>query len=164
MDTYKIKIKLINSVKYLKNFENLNLLKQWGLILSDEEFQKMAQEFDKIIEPFLEYTDDGHLLKFETAYGERVLMKYEDYLSKNEKYKEFINGLPARGLFFNVILYLPNNYENLINFLSDFNSSVGRINDLGWRTSEFKISGSYDNRLVSNYIILNYGFKKINKK
>jgi hypothetical protein len=147
-------------MKYLKKFENLNLLKQWGFILSDEEFQNIALEFDKIIEPFLEYTDEGHLLKFETAYGERVLMRYEDYLAKNDKYKEFINGLPAKGLFFNVILYLPNNYENLINFLSDFNSSVGRINDLGWRTSEFKISGSYDNRLVSKYIILNYEFRK----
>ena len=42
-------------MRYLKKYnESLELQSEWGLILPEEEFNKYADEFDSIVEPFLD--------------------------------------------------------------------------------------------------------------
>lgn len=129
-------------MKHLKRYnEDLSFLKELNRLLSDDDFNKYAEEFDSIIEGFLEYADEGYELKFETAYGRQVHMKYEDYLKKNEKYQEFIHGLPKGGLFFSSQIMIPYDYKLMLSLLEDIQSSVDRIGDLGWVMKKFDISG-----------------------
>ncbi len=150
-------------MKYLKKFENLNLLTEWGLILSEEDFDKYAYEFDLIVEPFLEYTDIGDL-SFETAYGSKVTITYDDYSKKNDKYKEFINGLPVRGLFFSSRITMPYDYKVLLSLLEDIQTSVDRLSDMKWKMETFNVSGFKDNESDGFYgnprIIISHKFKK----
>ena len=137
-------------MKYLQKFENLKLLTDWDMLLSDEDFKKYAEEFDLLIEPFLEYADIGYYLDFETAYGTKVIMKYQDYLDKNDKYKEFIHGFPAMRygkhifpkIFFISNIIIPYDYEKLLDVLVDVNVSVGRVSDIGWKLKDFVVKSS----------------------
>ncbi len=45
-------------MKHLKKFENLQMLKEWGYLLSDDDFNMYAEEFDSVIDGFLEYADE----------------------------------------------------------------------------------------------------------
>lgn len=125
-------------MKHLKKFENLDFIKQLGLLLSEEEFQKWADEFDTIIESFLDY-DTGFKLRFETAYGRRVIMSLDDYLQKNETYKEFIHGLPARGLKFKSTIVISGDYDSLIQVLDDIKTTINRISDIGWQSASLEV-------------------------
>jgi|ERR1035437_1646175 hypothetical protein len=149
-------------MKYLKTFENLNLLTEWGLILSEEDFNKYADEFDSIVEPFLEYADAGYGVSFETAYGSKVTMTYDDYNKKNDKYKEFINGLPARRLFFSSRVEMLYDYKVLLSLLEDVQVSVDRLGDLGWKMKEFQVHGLKDVDLswIKPRIIISHEFEK----
>lgn len=137
-------------MKYLKYFESLSHQSEWGLILSPEDFIKVADEFDSIIEPYLEYADMGYELSFETAYGSRVFMNYDDYLKKTDKYKEFINGLHVRGSFFTSKVKLPYDYNVLIEFLKDVQVSIDRLGDNGWVMKEFEVKGLKESTLSSS--------------
>jgi hypothetical protein len=130
-------------MKHLKKFENLDLIKEWDLLLSEEEFQKWADEFDTIIESFL-YYETGFKLRFETAYGQRVIMSLDDYLQKNDTYKEFIHGLPARGLKFKSTIIISGDYDNLIKVLDDIKTTINRISDIGWESTSLEVGTMND--------------------
>jgi len=148
-------------MKHLKRFENLELQSEWGLILSDEEFKKSANDFDAIIEPYLEYADEGYELSFETAYGSRVIMNYDDYMSKNEKYQEFINGLHAGRSFFISTVKLPYDYNILTKFLNEIQVSIDRLSDNGWMLKEFDVKGIVEPRYsMPPRIIVKHEFEK----
>ena len=144
-------------MKYLKKFENLDMLKQWGKLLSEEDFDKYAYEFDLIVEPFLEYADTGYDLSFETAYGTKVRITYDDYNKKNDRYKEFIHGLPSNRLFFTSRIIMPYDYQNLISLLEDVQVSVDRLGDRGWKLKRFDVNGLKD---YSPRIVISHEFEK----
>lgn len=133
--TYKIKI----NMKHLKKFENLSHIKEWNLLLSDEDFNKNASDFDSIAEAYIEYAHEGYKISFETAYGKSVSISWSDYNEKNEKYQEFIHGLGAKGYFFTSDVKLPYDYKKLQDFLEDVQSCVNRLDDMGWMLVEFKV-------------------------
>ena len=84
-------------------------------------------------------------------------MKFDDYLKKNEKYEEFIHGLPAYGLFFTSTLILKiYNYDKMLDILENIQSSVGRLSDIGWEMKKFTIygtpkAGSYTYPMMINH-------------
>ena len=138
-------------MKHLKKFENLRRIKEWDLLLSDEDFKKNADEFDSIAEAYIEYTHEGYEISFETAYGTRVSMSWSDYNEKNEKYQEFIHGLVAKGYFFTSSVKLPYDYNKLQSFLEDVQSCVDRLGDMGWNLVEFKVVGISSNSRTSRF-------------
>lgn len=162
LSTHKIKI----TMKHLKKFESLGLIKDWNLLLSDEDFKKNAEEFDSIVEAYIEYAQEGYEISFETAYGTRVIISWNDYNSKNEKYQEFIHGLGARGFFFTSKIKLPYDYSKLQSLLEDVQSCVDRLSDMGWILVEFKVIGiSPDNKITHSeynpsHIRVEHEFKK----
>jgi hypothetical protein len=136
-------------MKHLKKFESLGLIKDWNLLLSDEDFKKNADEFDSIVEAYIEYAHEGYEISFETAYGTKVIISWNDYNSKNEKYQEFIHGLGAKGFFFTSKIKLPYDYSKLQSLLEDVQSCVDRLSDMGWILVEFKVVGiSPDNKMA----------------
>lgn len=148
-------------MKHLKKFENLRMLTDWGLLLPEDKFNKYAEEFDAILDGFLEYADMGYKLSFETAYGNAVHMKYDDYLKKNDKYKEFINGLPVRGLFFTSTIEIPYDYKVLLSILEDVQASVDRLGDIGWVMKEFEVKGLKERYLtMTPKISISHSFEK----
>jgi len=153
-------------MKHLKKFESLGLIKDWNLLLSDEDFKKNAEEFDSIVEAYIEYAQEGYEISFETAYGTRVIISWNDYNSKNEKYQEFIHGLGARGFFFTSKIKLPYDYSKLQSLLEDVQSCVDRLSDMGWILVEFKVIGiSPDNKITHSeynpsHIRVEHEFKK----
>lgn len=146
-------------MKYLKKFENLNLIKNWNLLLSDEDFKKYAELFDHIIDIFIEYRDLDYDIKFETAYGSRVSMSFDDYIDKNEKYEEFIHGLPARGLFFSISIKMEFDFNNFIKLISDINQSSTRLESLDFRIKSFDIKGDPLYKFPSPFISIKYEFE-----
>jgi hypothetical protein len=152
-------------MKYLKKFENLNMLKSWNMILSDSDFKTYAEMFDEIVDIFVDYTDLGYEMKFETAYGSKVVMTYEDYIDKNEKYQEFIHGLPARGLFFTLSIRMPYDFENFINILNDVNSNSKRLESMEWVIKSFNVNGEHVSKFTWSkpFIRISYEFESVNK-
>ena len=146
-------------MKHLKKFESLRTLKDWNMILSDSDFKMYAEMFDNIVDIFVDYSDLGYDIKFATAYGSQVTMTYDDYVDKNEKYQEFIHGLPAKGLFFSIYIKMPYEFENFINILNDVNSSSKRLESMDWVIKSFKVSGEPFNKFPSPYITINYNFE-----
>jgi hypothetical protein len=61
-------------MKYIKKFENLNNLKMFDRLLSDEKFEGYANEFEDIIETYQYYFDEGYTVGFCTTYGSLVYM------------------------------------------------------------------------------------------
>ena len=147
------------NMKHLKKFESLRMLKDWNLILSDSDFKMYAEVFDNVVDIFVDYYDLGYDIKFATAYGSQVTMTYDDYVDKNEKYQEFIHGLPAKGLFFSIYIKMPYEFENFINILNDVNSSSKRLESMDWAIKSFKVSGEPFNKFPSPYITINYNFE-----
>jgi hypothetical protein len=151
-------------MKHLNKFENLRLIKDWNLLLSDEDFKKNADEFDIIVEAYIEYAHDGYEISFETAYGQRVIISWDDYNSKNEKYQEFIHGLGAKGFFFTSEIKLPYDYNKLQSLLEDVQSCVDRLNDMGWKLDKFNVTGITSNHFSSQFhkpnIRVEHKFKK----
>jgi len=152
-------------MKYLKKFENLNMLKSWNMILSDSDFKTYAEMFDDIVDIFVDYTDLGYEMKFETAYGSKVIMTYEDYIDKNEKYQEFIHGLPARGLFFTLSIRMPYDFENFINILNDVNSNSKRLESMEWVIKSFNVNGMPVSKFTWSkpFITISYEFESESK-
>lgn len=129
-------------MKHLRKYnEDLSFLKELNRLLSEEDFNKYAEEFDSIIDGFVEYADEGYELSFETAYGRRVTIAYQDYLDKNERYQEFIHGLPSHGLFFKSRIVIPYDYTILKSLLHDIQTSIDRAGDRGWVLKEFDVKG-----------------------
>ena len=160
LPTHKTKI----TMKHLKKFESLGLIKDWNLLLSDEDFKKNADEFDSIVEAYIEYAHEGYEISFETAYGTKVIISWNDYNSKNEKYQEFIHGLGAKGFFFTSKIKLPYDYSKLQSLLEDVQSCVDRLGDMGWKLVEFNVIGITPNHFSSQFhkpnIRVEHEFKK----
>ena len=146
-------------MKHLKNFESLRMLKDWGYLLSDEDFKKYADDFDNIVDIFIDYYDLGYEIKFATAYGAQVTMHYDDYLKKNEKYQEFIHGLPRRGLFFSIYIKMPYDFENFTKILNDVNGSSNRLESMDWVVKSFKVTGEPFDKYQPPFITINYNFE-----
>lgn len=155
-------------MKHLKKFENLSKLKDWGRLLSDEDFKKYAEEFDNIVDIFIDYVDLGYEIRFETAYGAKVAMKYEDYVAKNVKYEEFIHGLPARGLFFTLSIKMPYDFKQFITIVDDVNNSSTRLESLDWVIKSFDVHGLPEKGIKNNsgwmkpHITITYDFESTN--
>lgn len=148
-------------LKHLKKFENLELLKKWGKLQSDENFKKMAEEFDALVEVFLDYVDEGYEIDFDTAYGTRVFISYEDYLEKNDKYEEFIHGLASHNMEFTSRIVMDYNYDKFLNILRDIQSSCDKIQDINWKMIEFTVNGLNEPGFGRRRIIISHEFKKI---
>ena len=146
-------------MKHLQKFESLQFLKDWGYLLSDEDFKKYADDFDNIIDIFIDYHDLGYEIKFATAYGAQVTIDYYDYLKKNEKYQEFIHGLPRRGLFFSVYVKMPYDFENFTKILNDVHGSSSRLESIDWIAKSFKVTGEPFNEYQPPFITINYNFE-----
>jgi hypothetical protein len=119
-------------MRHLRKFESLGLIKDWNLLLSDEDFKKNADEFDSITEAYIEYSHEGYEISF-------------------EKYQEFIHGLGAKGYFFTSSVKLPYDYNKLQSFLEDVQSCVDRLGDMGWNLVEFKVVGISPNNTISQF-------------
>ena len=150
-------------MKHLKKFENLDMLRQWGRLLSDEDFDNYAYEFDLIVEPFLEYADIGYELSFETAYGTRVRISYDDYKERNDTYKEFIHGLPTGRFFFKSYITINYDYNVLLSLLEDIQACVGRLGDRGWTLKEFNVIGQKVPIFGKPNITISHEFEKGNR-
>jgi hypothetical protein len=147
------------NMKHLKKFESLQMLKDWGYLLSDEDFKKYADDFDNIVDIFIDYYDLGYEIKFATAYGAQVTIHYDDYLKKNEKYQEFIHGLPRRGLFFSVYIKMPYDFENFTKILNDVHGSSNRLESMDWVAKSFKVTGDPIGKYQNPFISVNYDFE-----
>lgn len=138
-------------MKHLKSFEGLEMLRDWKLLLSDEDFTKSAAEFEEVVDCFLEITDLGYQLNFITAYGREVRMSYQDYLDQNETYQEFIHGIQAtfrhgfRGRYgpeFKSEIITKWNYDGLILIQNQFKSVISKLKNLGFDFVEYKATSS----------------------
>jgi hypothetical protein len=84
-------------MRHLKKFESLEKLKKEKLFLSDKDFKQAAEEFEEVMDCFLEITDKGYEVYFRNSYGHGItLMSYQDYLDQNEDYQEFIHGTKSK--------------------------------------------------------------------
>lgn len=128
-------------MKHLRAFENLDMLRGMNRLLSDEKFQKVSNEFDEIVDYFLEIAD-SYSLRFSTAYGRKVTMSYKDYLEQNETYQEFIHGLAAirhqERPKFTAHVSGENNYDELLNLQNKFKSIINRMETSGWSMIELE--------------------------
>lgn len=106
-------------------------------------YDELSKEFDVIVDAFVEFVDDGYGLSFITACGRQVFLTYDDYIRRGVNYDEFIKALPIMGLFFTVRISLgESDYRTSLKIAEEVQSSIGRINDLGWVLTDYKLDGN----------------------
>lgn len=106
-----------------------------------KESVNLENDVDKIINTMIEIIEDGETITFRSATGD---MDYQDYLEKNDRYKNFKPVIASKKKTvskFNII-YVPKNakYENIINILDSMQPVVGRLSDDDWVLSDFQIT------------------------
>ena len=123
---------------------------------------ELSNEFDKIVDIFIEFADDGCDLKFRTACGHQVSMSYDDYTSKNKNYHEFMDALPIMGIFFDISIHTNYNYDKFIDMSKEFQASLLRIREYNWNLKEFKshVFSDHTSKEV-NKLSFEFSFKHI---
>lgn len=115
-------------MRYLKKFNENN------------EYQN---EVESMIDTMLEIIDDFKRVFFDSANGN---MSFSDYIKKNEKYLNFKpvykSGNKIRSKF-DIRFYSIDGYETLNLLISEMDTVIGRLGDLGWIFKDMKLgSGS----------------------
>jgi len=106
-----------------------------------KESVNLENEVDNIIETMIDIIEEGETITFGSATGD---MNYQDYLDKNDRYKNFKPVIVSKNKTvskFNII-YVPNNakYENIINILEGMQPVIGRLSDNDWVLSDFQVT------------------------
>lgn len=99
-----------------------------------------------IIEVMLEFIEEGHVINFKSATGE---MNYRSYLDKNSAYQNFKPVVKAGNKIvsrFSMNIFLKNKaYEELVEFMENMKSAIGRLGEDGWVLSDLGLSSNYGN-------------------
>jgi hypothetical protein len=137
-------------MRYLKRYNNL--------FESDE----YLEDVDNIVEILLDITDEFNNVEFKSPSG---VMRLSDYHNKNDKYDSFKPVYKAGNKIrsrFSINFYRISNYDKLNWLISEMNSVIGRLSDLGWKLSNMNIvtsTGTIDLPEVS-FTYLTYDFMK----
>lgn len=110
----------------------------------------------------LDITDEFNTIEFKSPSG---FMRLSDYHNKNDKYDNFKPVYKAGNKIrsrFSINFYRISNYDKLNWLVSEMNSVIGRLSDLGWKLSNMNIvtsGGTLDLPEVS-FTYLTYDFMK----
>ncbi len=100
----------MKKIEKYKNFINENMVNSLLPYLSEDELNKSVDIFEDIYYLTLPFLDKGYGVSFGTAYGRAVSISANDYITKNDKWVEFINGLPVRRCYLEIKIDL-NKYD-----------------------------------------------------
>jgi hypothetical protein len=118
----------------------MRYLKKYNSLFESDEYQN---EVENIIDIMLEITDNFKRVFFDSTNGN---MSFNDYMQKNEKYLNFKPVYKAGNKIrskFNIRFYSIDGYETLNLLISEMDSVIGRLSDLGWILQDMKLgSGS----------------------
>jgi hypothetical protein len=120
-------------------------------LLPDEEFMKSTDNFDSIVDTLLDYIDDGIKVEFKTSYNNSVSINFDYYMSKNKKYKEFINALYAKGRYIEISFVLKEDFNFLLSFLENLSPTIKRIEEFGWKKYSYKITSKFKKGILVTY-------------
>lgn len=137
---------------------------QYNSSRKEYDYDRIEKDFDHVVDALFDILDEFSELRlsFETACGQVVHLKYEEYVKKDEKYDEFIEALPIMGEFFTINLCFTGfDYEKAILIGGLMESNIQRIIDLNWKFEEFKLN-SADNSWASTW--LSYRFTRRDNK
>lgn len=117
-------------MRYVKDYKVFEMLAKE---LPEDDFNKWAIEVDNIIDVFQDIADSYNLI-LRTAYGTQVVMKYQDYIDRNGTYRNFVNGLPAMGAFFDTCISIIDNssYDKNLELMGELESKFIRLLERGW--------------------------------
>jgi hypothetical protein len=107
-------------MRYLKRYNNL--------FESDE----YLEDVDNIVEILLDITDEFNNVEFKSPSG---VMRLSDYHNKNDKYDSFKPVYKAGNKIrsrFSINFYSIKSYEDFSLLVSEMNTVIGRLFDLGW--------------------------------
>lgn len=138
-------------MKHLKNYK----------IFESIEFQN---EIDDIINISIDIIDEYEPM-MKSPHGN---MRYQDYLDKNVKYKNFKPVFKAGNKIrskFSLFFHRLNDYEKVTKIMDDMKSVIGRLSDENWSMYDLKIGTSKPQNDVGdvNFIFLTYYFSKKDK-
>jgi len=134
------------------------------------ESKENENDVDDIIDIMFDFVDEGWDITFNSSTGD---MKYRDYIDKNSKYTNFkpvIKSDRKTVSKFSVDFLSKNvsksslkfiNFDSLTGFLDEMQTAIGRLGDLGWVLSDFRVKtqrGSYGDDVKINS--LNFEFSK----
>jgi hypothetical protein len=108
------------------------------------------------------FIDKGLSVRFDSAYGQRVFMTYEDYQSKNNKWIEFINAYPRMNHIEVVITFDKFDFRLLSEVLnSEFDDFLQKITLYKWKNEHTDISMNPDSLSYKTPMKINIELKKI---
>ena len=136
----------------------MRYLRKYGLFESN----KYSGDVDDIVDIMLIISDEFNTIQFNSPSG---TMKLSDYDSKNDNYKNFKSVYKAGNKIrskFDIIFFSIYSYENFNLLISEMNTVIGRLGDLGWVLKDMslgKVSNSLSGKGIS-FSELSYSFFK----
>lgn len=149
-DAFYVVLNKSGKYKYFK-FQNGELLKRkvdkYVKFIKESVGDENSELVDFIVENMLEFIDVGENVVFKSSSGD---MKYQDYLEQNSNYRNFKPVITSRGLTtskFSIVYHPKNNsFHHLEQKIFDMKSVVGRLQEIGWELSDFRIGSNKSNR------------------
>jgi hypothetical protein len=130
--------------------------------LPAEQLKKSIDEFEDLLMLVYPFIDKGLSVRFDSAYGQRVFMTYEDYQSKNNKWIEFINAYPRMNHIEVVITFDKFDFRLLSEVLnSEFDDFLQKITLYKWKNEHTDISMNPDSLSYKTPMKINIELKKI---
>lgn len=109
--------------------------------LSEDKLKESIKEFEDILMLVYAFKDNGFEVDFETVYGSRVHISYDDYHKKTTRWIEFINGFPK---YYELTLHFTfNKFDvNLFSYViaGEYDDFLQKIDSLDWKHKKTNMS------------------------
>lgn len=134
-------------MRYVKDYKVFEMLAKE---LSEDDFNKWSIEVDHIIDVFQDIADNYQLI-IKTTYGAVATMKYQDYIDKNDVYRNFINGLPLGYEGFEVCIgVIDSNYDKNLDIMGELEPKFTMLSKRGWILDS--VESKYNTKKFSKYV------------
>jgi hypothetical protein len=125
-----------------------------------DNFDFLESVVDQVIDVFSDICDESNVT-FRTSQGRVVVMKHQDYLDKNQNYKDFVEGLPIYGMEFTIGVWNDLSYSDTLGLMDELNANINRLKDIGWDLVDIKLNHK-PNRSFSSDTIIDITFNSQN--
>lgn len=113
---------------------------KFSKLFESNDTNQYREEVDQIVNIFLDIIDD---FDGEVTFGSNLgSMTLKDYNDRNERYDNFepvydtTNNIKS---YFTIIFIRINNYSEITKLITEMESCIGRLSDLGWTLSDMNI-------------------------
>ena len=146
-------------MKFIQKF-NENKINPILNYLPDDKLKESTEIFENLVDSLLSFIDQDFEVSFSTAYGSQITIKYNDYIVKNSRWVEFINGFPVRGYFITITIIISYyDMEKMADIMkSDCYEFLERIELYKWVNKESGIKL----RPEDNKMFINFELKRLN--